>query len=153
MLEAIKARNNQLGIDQALFYAVTMGWEDLAANNPRSMNVEYVFDPGKAIDHLRIWAVRDRGYQDLLCSYSTVASQAEQNGARFGNGRFSARLSETLDFIMENQALFTRPADACRNGFVQIRPPSPDDQARALAWTRSLGGLETEPSKTSDDHG
>jgi hypothetical protein len=73
-----------------------LAWNDLIkATKLSSARVEYQCEPGTPLDHVSVWSLGDRGYLDLI---------------------------ETLGFIMKNQDQFTRPTDACRNGFVLIDP-------------------------------
>lgn len=129
-------------LDKALRFAVILAWEDLMkVAKSCSARVEYRGEPGIALDHLSVWAVKARGYQDLVCDYWTRASSAHPDGVRFRNDHHSGRLAQTLDFIMKNQDRFRRPADASRNGLVLIYPPEGDDCAEAAAWLRGVNGV------------
>ena len=128
-------------LDTALQCAVILAWEDLMkACQPCSARVEYQGPPGTRLDYLSVWSVRARGYQDLVCDYWTWASSAHPRGVRFSNGHSSDQLAETLDFIMENQGQFTRPADACRDGLVLIYPPAREERTEAATWLREVQG-------------
>ena len=125
--------------DKALHFAVILAWEDLMkVSKPCSARVEYRSEPGIALDHLSVWSVKARGYQDLVCDYHTSASVVHPSGAHFTNEHHSDRLAQTLDFIMKNQGQFTRPADASRNGLVVISPPAEDDRTEAATWMRGI---------------
>jgi hypothetical protein len=142
MLETVKTHSNPLKLDKALQYAVTLAWDDLMKPiQPRSMRVEYLCEPGTALDHLSVWAVRAGGYQDLVCDCWTWASLAHPCGAAFGNRHYSDKLAETLDFVMKNQGQFTRAADAGQHGLVLIYTPDADDRREAATWMRELEAL------------
>src|SRR5256885_4998768 len=103
MLETVKTHSNPLELDKALQYAVTLAWEDLMKPaEPRLVRVEYLCEPGTALDHLSVWSVRAGGYQDLVCDCWTWASVAHPRGAAFGNRHYSDKLAQTLDFVMKN---------------------------------------------------
>jgi hypothetical protein len=80
------------------------------------------------------------GRQDLVCDYWTKATTAHPMGVRFRDGYNSDRLALTLDFIMKNQAQFTRRADACREGLAVIHPPTEDERAEAATGTGEVQG-------------
>ena len=145
MSETGKIARSRLELDKAFQYAVTLAWEDLKKPiEPRSIRVEYLSEPGTALDHLSVWSVRTRGYQDLVCDYWTRVSSAHPISVRFENGYYSDQLARTLEFIMNNQGRFTRPADAGRHGSVQIHPPDADARTEAAAWMKVVQALESE---------
>ena len=145
MSDTVKTRSLQLELDQALRYAVILAWEDLMKpTEPRSVRVEYLFEPGTALDHLSVWSVGAGGYQDLVCDYWTWGSLAHPIGARFGSAHYSDQLVQTLVFVMKHQGEFTHPADAGRDGLVQILPPDAEDRTEAATWMRLAQGLEIE---------
>ena len=158
MSDTVKTWSRQLELDKALRYAVILAWGDLMKpTEPRSVRVEYLFEPGTALDHLSVWSVGAGGYQDLVCDYRTWASLAHPCGARFGNRHYSDKLAETLAFVMKHQGQFTRPADAGRDGLVQIHPPGADDRTEAATWMRVAQALESEgcageAHEPPDDH-
>jgi hypothetical protein len=119
-------------LDKALELAVMSAWQDLLkAATPRSVRVEYECEPGASLDYLTVWAVKSGGYQDLVCDYWTWTSPAHARGVRFANGYHSDGLGQALNFMMKNQDKFTRPADACRHGFVLIYPPTMNESIEA----------------------
>jgi hypothetical protein len=129
-------------LDKAFEFAVILAWEDLMkVTKLSSARVEYICEPGTSLDHLSVWLVKGWGYQDLVCDYWTQTSSAHPDKVRFRNGHCSDRLAQTLDFIMQNQDQFTRPAHAGRNGLVQIHPPAGDEQAEAATWIREVVAL------------
>jgi hypothetical protein len=131
-------------LDKALQFAVIVAWEDLTkADHSRSVRVEYQGKPGTSLDNVSVWSAKAWGYHDLLCDYWTPASSAHPGGACFKNGHRSDKLAESLDFIMRNQNLFTRPADAGRNGLVLIDPPAVDERQQAASWMNQVRGSDT----------
>ena len=134
MLSKVKSGTTPLKLDEVLHLAVTMAWEEMwKPDEPLSVHVEYLSEPGIALDHLRVWSVKAGGYQDLVCDYWTESSSAHPDGARFANRHDSGRLAQTLGLIMKNQDEFTRPDDAGCHGLVQVHPPVGDDSAQAAA--------------------
>jgi hypothetical protein len=158
MSDMVKNRSLQLELDKALGYAVILAWEDLMKpTEPRSVRVEYLFEPGIALDHLSVWSVGAGGYQDLVCDYWSSASLAHPSGARFGSTHYSDRLAQTLVFVMKHQGQFTHPADAGRDGLVQISPPDAEDRTEAATWMKLAQALESEEGageapEAPDDH-
>jgi hypothetical protein len=146
MLSTVKTGPTPLKLDEALHLAVTMAWEEIRkSDEPFSVHVEYLSEPGIALDHLGVWSVKAGGYQDLVCDYWTGSSSTHQDGARFANRYHSGRLAQTLGLIMKNQDEFTRPGDAAGcHGLVQIHAPVGDDSAQAAAvmsqTTSKFGG-------------
>lgn len=133
-------------LDKAFEFAVISAWGDLTkVANPCSARVEYECEPGASLDYLTVWAVKDEGYQDLVCDYWTWTSPAHASGVRFTNAYHSDGLGQALDFIMKNQDQFTRPADACRHGFVLIHPPTEDERIETSNWMER----PMEPAPTS----
>jgi hypothetical protein len=131
----------KMELDKVLQYAVIAAWEDLATvSRPCSARVEYLCEPGTALDYLSVWSVRAGGEQFLVCDYWTWASSVHPSGVRFRNGHCSDQLAQSLDLIMNNQDRFTRPADAGRYGLILIYPPAEDARARAAAWMRMVRG-------------
>jgi hypothetical protein len=131
-------------LDKALQFAVIAAWEDLTkADQSRPVRVEYQGKPGTSLDNVSVWSAKAWGYHDLLCDYWTSASSAHPGGASFKNGHRSEKLAEGLDFIMRNQNLFTRPADAGRNGLVLIDPPAVDERQQAATWMNQVHGSDT----------
>src|SRR6266496_163416 len=131
----------KMELDKALQYAVIAAWEDLVkVSKPCSASVEYLCEPGTALDYLSVWSVRAGGEQYLVCDYWTWTSSVHPSGVRFRNGHCSDQLAQTLDVIMKDQDQFTRAPDACRYGLVLIYPPAEDDRAGAAAWMRGVQG-------------
>jgi hypothetical protein len=129
-------------LDKAFQLAVTLGWNDLMKpTEPLSVRVEYLCERGRSLDYLSIWSLGAGGRQDLVCEYWTWTSSSHPCGVRFGSTRFSDKLAQTLDFIMKNQGQFTRPADACRYGLVQIYPPA-QKHAETHRTTTDFGGAD-----------
>jgi hypothetical protein len=148
MSQTVKTDTSRLELDKAFQYAVTLAWGDLMKpTEPRSVRVEYLCEPGTALDQLSVWSVRAGGYQDLVCDCWTWASLAHPSGARFGNRYYSDALARTLLFVMKNQGQFTRPTDAGLHGLVQIYPPDAEDRTEAATWMRAAQALESEPGE------
>jgi hypothetical protein len=81
-----ETHEGHLELDSAFRYAVTLAWGDLMKPiEPRSIRVEYLSEPGTALDHLSVWSVWAGGYQDLVCDFWAFASLAHPGGAGFGN--------------------------------------------------------------------
>jgi hypothetical protein len=146
MSDTINVRK-QTGIDKAFQYAVTLAWGEFTGAKPRSIRVEYLCEAGTALNHLTVWSVRAGGYQDLVCAYEAPTSSGIQSGMRFANQPCSEGLTQTLNFIMQHQNQFSRPADAGRHGLVLVYPPDGDDRIEAAAWMKDLQDLESEISK------
>lgn len=126
-------------LDKALQLAVIAAWEDLTkVYDSTFVRIEYVCKRGGALDHLSVWSVRGKGYLSLVCDYWAGNSEAHRSGTRFSNGYSSVRLARNLDFIMKNQILFTRLADACRHGLVLANSPDAEDRAEASTWMRGM---------------
>jgi hypothetical protein len=159
MPDMVKPWSLQLELDEVLGYAVILAWEDLMKpTEPRSVRVEYLFEQGTALDHLSVWSVGAGGYQDLVCDYWTWGSLAHPSGARFGSTNYSAKLAQTLLFVMKHQVQFAHAADAGRYGLVQIHPPCAEDRTEATTWMRMAQGMESEEGarkapEPPDDHG
>jgi hypothetical protein len=139
MSDMIETETIRMELDKAFQYAVTLAWEDFTKPvEPLSMRVEYLCAPGSSLDHLSIWSVRAGGYQDLICDYWMSTSSAHSSGAGFGSRPSSDKFAQALDFIMKNQGLFTRTADAGSHGLVLIYPPDADDRTEATARMRAV---------------
>jgi hypothetical protein len=122
-------------LDKALRLALIQSWEDiLKVHNSCSVRIEYQQEAGAPLDYLSVWSDRPKGYQFLICNYWKTTTSAHARGARFANEYCSDQLAQNLDFIMENQDQFPRPADASRSGLVLIDPPSDKDRAEASSW-------------------
>jgi hypothetical protein len=139
MSRLIKAESTKMELERAFRYAVTAAWDDLTrAKKPRSIHVEYLCEPGAIINHVSVWSLGSGGYQDLLCDYWTTSSPAHPMGISFVNNCYSEKLAQIFDVVMKNQGQFTRAADACRHGLVQIGPPTKEERLGAIAWTEAI---------------
>jgi hypothetical protein len=123
----------------------------MKAAQPCSVRVEYQGEPGTPLDHLSVWSVLARGYQDLVCDYWTWASSAHPSGVRFRNGHSSDQLTDSLTYILQNQDQFTRCADACRDGLVLIYPPAGEERTDAATWMRGAQGTTTNLASPADE--
>jgi hypothetical protein len=143
MSKAVETHSGRLELDNIFHYAVTLAWDDLKKPiEPCSIRVEYLCEPGTALDHVSVWSVRARGYQDLVCDYWTWVSSAHPTSTCFENRYYSDQLARTLEFIMSNQGQFTRPADAGRHGLVLIHAPDADDRREAAIWIKVARALQ-----------
>ena len=150
----VTARTTRIEFDKALQYAVTLAWKDLIkVYAPRSVLVEYLREPGTALDHLRVWVLKDRGYRDLVCDYWTRSSPVHASGASFRNAYSSENLAEALEFVAENEELFTRAKDSASHALVLIYPPDANDLIGAATWMTEVkafaGALTPQPA---NDH-
>ena len=153
-MSAVTVRTIRIELDKAFQNAVVLAWKDLMkVSEPRLVRVEYLCEPGAALDHLRVWLVKDRGYLDLVCDYWTWSSPVHASGASFRNSHTSEKLAETLGFITENQELFTRAKDCGGHGLVLICPPDADALTEAATWMTVVkvfaGALVAQPT---NDH-
>jgi len=152
MSQTVETHSSRMELDKAFRYAVTLGWQDfMKPTEPRSIRVEYLCEPGTALDHLSVWSVRSGGCHDLVCDFWTWGSLAHPIGARFGNRYSSDVLAQALLFVMKNQGQFTRPADAGRHGLVLIYPPDGDDRIEAATWMKGVQALGIEASPEQAD--
>ena len=88
-------------LNKGFRFAVILAWEDLVkVSRPCSARVEYLCEPGAALDYVSVWSVRAGGQQDLVCDYWTWTSAAHPRGLRFRNGPncFLSALSARLSF-------------------------------------------------------
>ena len=122
-------------LDKALRFAVILAWDDLMnASETGSVRVEYQGKSGISLDRVSVWSTKGWGYHDLVCDYWTSTSSAHPDGLCFKDGQESAKLAETLGFIMKNQHQFTRPADVGDHGLILIDPPTQEERQEAAAW-------------------
>jgi hypothetical protein len=134
-------------LDKTFQFAVVLAWEDLMKTNVAGLiRVEYKCEPGAFLDYASVWLVRDGGYQNLICDYWTWASSAHPGGIRFRDRHYSGQLTEALDFIMKNQNLYLRSADACRDGLVLIYTPTEEERSEAAAWMGTVRGIARFPA-------
>lgn len=132
-----------MDLDKALEFTVILAWQDfLKVALPNAVRVEYECESGISLDHLSIWLIRAKGYQDLVYEQWAEASSAHHGGARFANGHCSEQLTRALNFILKNQDQFTR-ADDCRKGRILVHPPAESELTEAAAWMRGLPGTRT----------
>ena len=137
MSEAIKPK--PIPIDDAFRSAVIQAWDDLAeVTTPRTVNVEYQCEPGAPLDHVSMWLVKAGGYQDRVCDYWTGNSSDHSRDLCFANGHHSKALAHALEFIMENQKRFPRPANGSPHGLVRVFPPTEEERAEAAAMVPGI---------------
>jgi hypothetical protein len=139
-------------LDKALKFAVIFAWQDLMkVTKPCSVRVEYQREPGTSLDSVTVWSVNAGGRQDRVCDYWAWASAGHPVGVRFRSGHSSDKLALTLDFIMKNQAQFTRHAGACRDGLVLVCPPTGDELTEASRWIGEVQGTVTNFGGAADE--
>jgi hypothetical protein len=117
-------------------------WHDVAkATAPCFVRVEYLREPGLNLDHVSVWLVKTAGYQDLVFDYWTQGSSTHPCGLCFVDRHHSSKLTQVLDFIMEDQGQF-RPdaADIGSHGFVPVVPPTKEDHLEAATWIAGIQG-------------
>lgn len=122
-------------LDRILEAAVIVSWPDLVANGaPALVHVEYDFGPSGDISFLQVWCSTIRGVWHLVCTYSVTVTHPRKDGLKFANGYASARLTDTLNFVMRHQDKFLVPPNLGRQGLLQITSPSTEE----LTSTRLL---------------
>jgi hypothetical protein len=125
-------------IDEALQFAVVQAWDELAVENPlRAVRVEYLFEPGAILNHVTVWLVEPRGYQDRACDYWTRSSSHPEKW-HWGKGIHSARLARALEFILENQERFRHAQDAALCRVIVVFTPGQEARAEAGVWAAAL---------------
>ena len=131
-----------ISIDEALRFAVIDAWNDVAkATAPCFVRVEYLREPGLILDHVSVWLVKTGGYQDLVFDYWTQGSSTHLYGLCFVDRHHSDKLTQALDFIMENQGRFRPHAvDVGSHGFVRVVPPTEEDRIEAATWIAGIRG-------------
>jgi len=84
-------------LNKGFRFAVILAWQDLVkVSRPCSARVEYLCEPGAALDYVSVWSVRAGAGRDLVCDYWTWTSAAHPRGLRFRNGHRSNQLAQTL---------------------------------------------------------
>jgi len=129
-------------LDRALEFAAILAWEDFSkVAAPTRVRVECDFGSHASVEHLRIWVIKPKGYQDLAYEYRAEASRQYPAGPRFANGHGSQALTRALTFILGNQGQFSRAADSNRRRIL-VNPPSEAEYHEATTWMRglSIGG-------------
>jgi hypothetical protein len=128
-----------MDFEKALEFAVISSWDELVKpKDNSSIHVEYANVDGIPVASLQVWDTH-KGYENLVCDYSVrPSSGSELQGARFANAYASRTLAEALDFIMQNQTQFSRPAGRGVNGLVQVAAPTKADSASAADWWHAM---------------
>lgn len=117
--------------------AVIVSWADLICGALAGLiHIEYGFAPAGTMDYLKIWASITRGHWLLVCEYRISPSTFHATGAHFENGYRSERLAHTLEFVMQNQSLFTPASNLGRQGLLQISTPTQEESAAATAFVK-----------------
>ena len=87
MSQIVETHSSRLELDSAFRHAVTLAWDDLMKpTEPRSIRVEYLCEPGTALDHVSVWSARTGVYQDLVCDFWISGSLTHQAGHVSGTG-------------------------------------------------------------------
>lgn len=122
-----------------LEYAVIVSWEELM-QAPRSglIHLEYRTGADSSLESLRVLSSRSRGYWKLVCEYWMNATSSHPRGMRFHHGYHSENLAELLSFVMQHQDEFSSDSGPCREGLLQIGPPSELEEARAASCLREV---------------
>jgi Protein of unknown function (DUF2934) len=134
-------------LDRVLELAVISSWEELVVPDEScSIHVVYANVSNLALNSVEVWKVKDRGFEGLVCRYSISRTECLAARLHFANSYRSQILADNLDFIMQNQSQFSRPADRSIHGLVQIERPSDEDRKIAISWRDSVRGNVTEMS-------
>jgi hypothetical protein len=134
-------------LDRAFELAVMSCWDELVKSaEPCSIQVEYKNLSGLPVRLVEVWTIRKRGYGKLAFRYVSPESDAsiphvEVAEMQFANSYRSDTLANSLDFIMRNQASFTRPIDHSSHGLIQIETPNEQDRERSELWLASIRTL------------
>lgn len=137
-------RTGSVGMEfqQALHHAVTLAWKDLMTPAERCLvRVEYLCEPGRPLENVSIWAVEATGYRDLVCGYWT--SSAHPLGQGSETSTTLRAWGRALDFVTKNPGPVHASSQCCRNGPVQVYPPSSDKCAEAATRMEVAEALES----------
>jgi hypothetical protein len=122
-------------LEQLLEAAIVVSWADLMHGTETGLiHIEYGFAQGGSLDYLKVWSSRTRGHWLLAGEYWMSASEYHIAGAHLENGYQSEGLSNTLEFLMQNQDAFLLPKDLDRKGLLQIGTPTDDESKAASAF-------------------
>jgi len=127
--------------EKAITLAVVSSWDDLVRPNeePCTVRIEYRDISGSSLEWLKVWMVKQNGHWVLVCNYSTKASRSQDLRFRFANSYESPTLTQSLDFIMQNQLRFTRrPAGSSMTRMVEVRLPNEEERALASTWRKAM---------------
>jgi hypothetical protein len=125
--------------DRTLEAAVVVNWADLMRGTLTGLvHIEYGFAPSGTVDYLKVWSSITRGHWLLACEYWMSESSFHGAGIRYDNGYESQGLANILDSVMQNQNLFTLPANTGRQGLLQIQTPSHEESASAATSLRRV---------------
>jgi hypothetical protein len=120
-------------LEQLLEAAIVVSWADLMHGSEAGLiHVEYGFAQGGTVDYLKVWSSLTRGHWLLAGEYWMSASEYHDAGAHLEDGYQSEGLSNTLEFLMQNQDAFVLPKDLDRKGLLQISTPT-DDESKAAS--------------------
>jgi hypothetical protein len=131
-------------LERALELAVISSWGDVVKpGDTSSVHVEYESIAHLPLRLLEVWTVKDHGYGTLVCRYSPAANNSgapasERSAICFANSYHSQLLTDSLNFIIRNQARFTHPSDGSIHGLVQVDSPSDEDRSDARTWSEAV---------------
>jgi hypothetical protein len=124
-------------LERALESAVILGWEDLSkVATPSLVRVEYEFE-SRQLEHLSVWLIKPRGYQDLVYEHWAKPAWDFPAGSRFANGHRSQPLADALTFVLHHQDQFQHAADRAKHRLL-VYPPSEAEHREAARWLRGL---------------
>jgi len=124
-----------LRLDRAVESAVQASWNELMpVTESGSIQIEYRIESDESLQYLRIWVSTKRGYWNLVCEQWITAAWSHVPGLQFSEGYYSEALAHFLEIVARHQRAFHSVSGTCRNGSLQISPPTEDEsrQARRL---------------------
>jgi len=94
-----------------------------------SIQIEYRIESDGSLQYLRIWVSTKRGYWSLVCEQWITAAWSHVPGLQFSEGYYSEALAHFLEIVARHQSAFHNVSGTCRNGSIQISPPT-DGESR-----------------------
>jgi hypothetical protein len=125
-------RTTKIELDRSLSSAVVLSWEDLLNTSHGGLiHIEYA--PGKSLQYLKVWELRDKGTWSLVCEYwmSPGPTAVPREGMTFSNDYHSAGLTDMLGVIMQHQDHFSDSLDRPGAGLIQVMLPTDLDRLAA----------------------
>jgi len=138
-------------LDRILESAVIVSWPDLMKGAKSGLiHLEYAFVPDGSLEYLKVWSCVIRGHWHLACEYWMAPSTFHSSGVHFEKGFRSEGLTQTLEFIMQNQQAFLPSPDRGRTGLLQIAEPTEEESTAAANSVREafcrVNSFSAEPS-------
>ncbi|HTD25162.1 MAG TPA: hypothetical protein VK738_21110 [Terriglobales bacterium] len=128
--------------EKAIALAMMSSWDELVKSNDENctLRVEYRDISGTSLECLKVWFVRKNGLWVLVCNYSIKASHSSQDlRFSFANSYQSEALTQSIDYIMQNQLRFSRrAAGSSMKGMVEVGPPNQEERANAVTWRKAI---------------